>query len=191
MTIPRILQALILMVLIPAAYAVVEASGPHGQGSDTIGRNTVPSSLSVVAHGNATVIGAGSESNPPIVTPEPPISIEPVRNQSMTASVSIKAAVDSRNESAVITFDITGSSLTIGSKTYAVVNGTGIFNQRSLVVVLHAAVTSSGTSSMLILIGHADSALSSNGSVGVMFGSPESKLAGKFFLSLKGTLTLS
>ncbi len=183
------------MVLIPAAYAVVETSGPRGQGSDTIRPNAVPSSLAVVAHGNATVIGAGNESNPPmpslIVTTEPPVSIGPVENQSMTASVSIKATVDSRNESAVITFDITGSLLTIGSKTYTVVNGTGIFNQRSLVVVLHATVTLAGTSSILVLIGHADSALSSNGSVGVMFGSPESKLAGKFFLSLKGTLTLS
>jgi hypothetical protein len=44
---------------------------------------------------------------------------------------------------------------------------------------------------ILVLFGHTDEALSDSGSVSVTFDMPQSKLASKFFLELKGTLTLS
>ncbi len=194
MAIPRILQAVLLLSLIPAtAYAIVETRGPQGQ---TPLATAKLASLAIQANGKATPIGNGS--TPQIDTPavalpsipaRPPVSTSSPSAQ-MMANVSITSMIQQSN-SAVIVYNITGTSLTIGDKTYKVVNGTGIFNQQSLVVVLHATVTLGDTTGVLILIGQAEHALSTTGSVGVTFTSPQSKLAGKFFLSLKGTLTLS
>lgn len=194
MAIPRILQALLLLSLIPAtAVAIVETRGPHGQTPPATARL---SSLSIKASGTATPIGNGSipqiENLPvtvPVVPIRPAVPI-PSSSQQVKANVSITSTV-LHNNTGVIVYNITGTSLTIGDKTYRVVNGTGIFNQQSLVVVLHATVTLGDTTGVLILIGQADHALSTTGSVGVTFTSPQSKLAGQFFLSLKGSLTLS
>lgn len=90
-------------------------------------------------------------------------------------------------------FNVTGTSLTIGSTTYHVVNVTGVFNQHSMIVVLDATVTNGSTTGHLILIGKVAGTTSGEGTHGfnVSFGSPQSKLAASFFLSLDGTLTLS
>lgn len=200
MAIPKLLQAVLILSLIPAtAYAVA-----------TVGRPDHPSpasaelaALSITADGDAVAIGdmdhtadAGKpESTPPRLPITLPISDDiemmPPAGDVSAANVSITATVLQRNSSAVIAFNITGTSLTIGETTYQVVNGTGIFNQRSLVVVLHATVSTGDWTGTLILIGHADEALSDPDSVGVTFDSPQSKLASKFFLDLSGTLTLS
>ncbi len=92
-----------------------------------------------------------------------------------------------------ITFNVTGTSLVIGSTTYTVDNGTGIFNQHSMVVVVQATVTSGSTSGHLVLKGVATKASTVEGAGGysVSFTDPQSKLAGSFFLSLDGTLTIS
>jgi hypothetical protein len=81
--------------------------------------------------------------------------------------------------------------LKIGSTTYSSSDGKGIFNQHSLVVVIHATVTSGSTSAELILIGRAGASLTTASSTTVDFSSPQSKLASIDFLSLKGTLTVS
>jgi len=118
--------------------------------------------------------------------------IRPPDDEMSVASVSISATVIQKNSSAVIAYRVeAGGSLTIGETTYDIVNGTGIFNQHSLVVVLHATVQSGDWTGMLILHGHATQALSDPGTVSVDFDTPQSKLAAKFFLELEGTLTLS
>ena len=90
-------------------------------------------------------------------------------------------------------FNVTRTSLQIGSTTYSVGNGIGIFNQHSMVVVVHATVMSGSTTGHLVLIGRVTGPAATEGGNGfnVSFGSPESKLASGFFLSLDGTLIIS
>ena len=199
MALPKLLQAVLILSLIPAtAYAVATVGRPDHPSPASMGLAT----LSITADGNARAIGntgqmvdARPESTPPSLPITLPVSgdieMMPPAGDVSPASVLITATVLQKNSSAVIAFNITGTSLTIGETTYQVVNGTGIFNQRSLVVVLHATVTTSDWTGTLVLIGHADQALSDPESVGVTFDSPQSKLASKFFLDLSGTLTLS
>ena len=198
MAISKLLQAILVLSLIPVgAYAVTTAS----QSSHTPASLAL-SSLSIAADGNATAIGSMEhidDSRPELSDLSLPVSIPVTDNPEMrppsgeesTASVSINATVVQKNSSAVIVYRLSGSSLTIGGTNYQIVNGTGIFNQRSLVLVLHATVQSGDWTGMLILHGHADQALSDPGTVSVNFDTPQSKLAAKFFLELEGTLTLS
>jgi hypothetical protein len=111
-------------------------------------------------------------------------------SQNVHVDVSVSSKIANQND-ALVQFNITSVTLKIGSTTYTGTNGTGIFNQRSLVVIVHATVTSGSTSGMLILIGHASASLTTNGTTTVTFSSPQSKLASNDFLSLKGTLTVS
>jgi len=199
MAISKLLQAILVLSLIPVgAYAVTTAS----QSSHTPASLAL-SSLSIAADGNATMIGSMEhidDSRPELSDLSLPVSIPVTDNPEMrppsgeesTASVSISATVIQKNSSAVIAYRVeTGSSLTIDETTYDIVNGTGIFNQHSLVVVLHATVQSGDWTGTLILHGHAKQALSAPGTVSVDFDTPQSKLAAKFFLELEGTLTLS
>ena len=196
MAISKLLQTILVLSLIPVgAYAVTTAS----QSSHTPASLGL-SSLSIAADGNATVIGNmdGVDDARPAELSLPvsiPIGnspeMRPPNGEMSAASVSISATVVQKNSSAVIAYKVSGSSLTIGGTTYQIVNGTGIFNQHSLVVVLHATVQSGDWTGMLILHGRATQALSDPGTVSVDFDTPQSKLAAKFFLELKGTLTLS
>jgi hypothetical protein len=194
MALPKLLQAVLILSLIPAtAYAVATVGRPDHPSPASVGLAT----LSITADGNAAAIGdmdhtadAGiPKSAPPSLPITLPISDDiemmPPAGDNSAAIVSITATVLQKNSSAVIAFNITGTSLTIGGTPYQIVNGTGIFNQRSRVVVLHATVTTGDWMGILILYGHADQDLS------VTFDSPQSKLASKFFLELKGTLTLA
>jgi hypothetical protein len=104
--------------------------------------------------------------------------------------VSVSAKIANQND-AVVQFNVTSVTLKIGSTTYTGINGTGILNQHSLVVVVHATVTSGSTSGMLILIGHAGASLTTTSTTSVDFSSPQSKLASSDFLSLTGSLTVS
>ncbi len=195
--ISKLLRAVLILSLLPVAtYAVAVAThGNHEPASIGLG------TFSLVAEGHATAIGItadkgnGGESGPtsrsmPVILPiTDEIEIQP--SVDLSASISISAAVIQEDSSAVITYDVTGNHLTMDGTLYEIVNGTGIFNQQSLVVVLHATVTTGDWTGTLVLIGHADEALSDPDSVGVTFDSPQSKLASKFFLDLSGTLTLS
>jgi len=63
-----------------------------------------------------------------------------------------------------------------------------------MIVVLHATVTNGSTTGHLILIGTVAGTFTGEGSgngFNVAFGSPQSKLASSFFLSLDGTMTIS
>ena len=190
----RLFQAVFLLALVPAtAYAAMVASHPSAQ--------VVPagklSSLSIKSfQGNATKIGNSTTSH----TPEaqiPPVaaSSQAAHSQSgsslVAASIIIISKIIRQNEG-VIFFNVTGTSLTIhsatGLETFNVADGTGIFNQHSLVVNVHATVTMGTDSAQLILIGEATS---TTGNITVGFASPQSKLAGSLFLSFDATLTIS
>jgi len=199
MAISKLLQTILVLSLIPVgAYAVTTAS----QSSHTPASIGL-TSLSIAADGNAIAIGSMDhidESRPELGEVSLPVStpvgdnleMRPPNGVMLAANVSISATVVQKNSSAVIAYRVeTGGSLTIGETTYDIVNGTGIFNQHSLVVVLHATVQSGDWTGMLILYGHAKQALSGPGTVSVDFDTPQSKLAAKFFLGLEGTLTLS
>lgn len=196
MAISKLLQAILVLALIPVgAYAVTTAS----QSSHTPASMGL-TSLSIAADGNATAIGNmdGVDDARPAELSLPvsiPIGnspeMRPPNGEMSAASVSISATVVQKNSSAVIAYKVIGSSLTIGGTNYQIVNGTGIFNQHSLVVVLHATVQSGDWTGVLILHGHTDQDLSDTGTVSVNFDTPQSKLASKFFLELEGTLTLS
>jgi hypothetical protein len=196
MAISKLLQTILVLSLIPVgAYAVTTAS----QSSHTPASLGL-SSLSIAADGNGTVIGnmdgvdgarPGELSLPVSIPIGSSPEMRPPNGEMSTASVSISATVVQKNGSAVIAYKVSGSSLTIGGTTYQIVNGTGIFNQHSLVVVLHATVQSGDWTGVLILHGHAKQALSDPGTISVDFDTPQSKLAAKFSLELEGTLTLS
>jgi hypothetical protein len=150
--------------------------------------------LSCSISGNATPIGNATKSSTPKADLVAVVaSSSPVGSSSQPASVHATASIVStivKKTNGTWMFNITGTVLTIGSTHYNVINGTGIFNQHSLVIIVHATVTNGGTTSRLVLIGEANGALTSS-SVGVTFDAPQSKLAGRFFLSLDGTLTLA
>jgi hypothetical protein len=74
--------------------------------------------------------------------------------------MSVSAKIENQND-AVIGFDVTSVTLKIGSTTYTGSDGTGIFNQLSLIIVVNASVSSGSSSGMLILIGHASASLTS------------------------------
>ncbi len=194
----RILYATLILLLVPAAVYAVTFRQPSHPGRASVDLSTI----SITANGNATRVGqpaerselAHPESTPislPVVLPATERTTTPVAADASSASVSITATVVERNNTSVIAFDADGISLTIEGVTYNVVNGTGIFNQRSLVVVFHGTVQTGDWTGTLILIGRADQALSDPGTVAVAFNSPQSKLASKFFLELDGTLRLA
>jgi hypothetical protein len=155
-------------------------------------------SLSISVSGNATKIGNSTEtassSHAPTDSPATTstVLLAPSGQPTVTANAQIVATVI-RSNNGTIMFNVTGTSLTIGTTTYNVANGTGIFNQHSMIVVLHATVTNGSTTGHLILIGEVTGTAPGEGShnLSVSFGSPQSKLAASFFLSLDGTLTLS
>lgn len=198
MAISKLLQTILVLSLIPAgAYAVATANNlSHTPAS--VGLN----SLSITANGNATAIGSmehADDSRPelselglPVLIPiSDDLQIGPPSGEMSEASLSVDATVLRKNSSVVIQYSVSGGLLTIGETTYELVNGTGIFNQQSLVVVLHATVQSGDWTGTLILHGHTDQALTDPGSVSLNLDMPQSKLASRFFLELKGTLTLS
>lgn len=106
-------------------------------------------------------------------------------SQSTHADVSVSVKIGNQND-AVIGFNVTNVTLKIGPTTYTGSDGSGIFNQHSLIVVVHAPVSSGSNYGMLILIGHASASLTSSTSLTIDFSSPQSKLASNDFLSLKG-----
>jgi hypothetical protein len=188
MTIPRLLVVALLLSIVPAtAYGVVATHSSHSSAD-----SSKFSSLSISASGNATAIGNDSASHSPPSQVSSSVSADASATSSQTVhtDVSVSAKIANQND-AVVQFNVTGVTLTIGSTTYTGDNGTGIFNQHSLVVIVHASVSSGSSSEMLILIGHATVSVTTNGSTTVTFSSPQSKLASSDFLSLKGTLTVS
>jgi hypothetical protein len=189
MAIPRLLAVALLLSIVPAtAYAVVATHTLQAAPASS----TKLSSLSISVSGNATTIGNDSAppSPPnqalPTIATEAPATSSPI----IHSDVMLSAKVANQNDG-VVQFNITSVTLKIGSTTYTGINGTGIFNQHSLVVVVHASVSSGSSSGMLILIGHASASLTTNGSTTVTFSSPQSKLASSDFLSLTGKLTVS
>jgi len=186
---PKLLVVALLLSIIPAtAYAVVAT---HSSQAPSVS-STKLTSLSIAVSGNATTIGNVSA---PHVLPDqvlPTVATEASAESapSVHADVSVSAKISNQND-AVMQFNVTSVTLKIGSTTYTGSNGTGIFNQHSLIVVIHASVSSDTSSGMLILIGHASASLTTNGTTTLTFSSPESKLASSDFLSLKGTLNVS
>ncbi len=116
-----------------------------------------------------------------------------ISNQSVTQSASISLTVKVERVSfggAILS--VTGGSLMIGSDTWTVSNGRGLLNFHSGKVLLKVSIKdSSGNTSHLVLFGkvtgHLSSTLNVNDSFNVDFLSHQSKLAGKWFLDLKGT----
>ncbi len=198
MTKRKILYATLILLLTPAAVYAVAFRQPSHPGPAAVDLATI----SFTANGTATRVGQPAERSElahpertpislPVVLPAPERRMTPIAADASSASVSITAAVVERNNTSVIAFGADGTSLTIGGATYQVVDGTGIFNQQSLVVVFHGTVQTGDWTGTLILVGHADQTLSDPGSVAVTFNSPQSKLASKFFLELDGTLRLA
>ena len=115
-----------------------------------------------------------------------------ISNQSVTqsASVSLTVRVERVSFGGAI-LSVTGGSLMIGSDTWTVSNGRGLLNFHSGKVLLKVSVKdSSGNTSHLVLFGkltaHLSSTLNVNYSFHVDLLSHQSKLAGKWFLDLKG-----
>ena len=189
MTMPKLLVVALLLSIIPAtAYAVVAT---HSSQAPSVS-STKLASLSIAVSGNATTIGNDSAPRVPANQVLPTVATEASAQSSPSAhaDVSVSAEISNQND-AVMQFNVTSITLKIGSTTYTGINGTGIFNQHSLIVVIHASVSSSSSSGMLILIGHAGASLTTNGTTTLTFSSPQSKLASSDFLSLTGKLTVS
>jgi hypothetical protein len=189
MAIPRLLVVALLLSLVPAtAFAVIVTHSSQAP----LASSTKLSSLSIAVSGNATAIGSDPTPHVPPNQLLPAISTKASAgsSQSVHADVSVSAKIANQND-AVVQFNVTSVTLKIGSTTYTGINGTGILNQHSLVVVVHATVTSGSTSGMLILIGHAGASLTTTSTTSVDFSSPQSKLASSDFLSLTGSLTVS
>ena len=194
MAMMRLFQAVFLLALVPAtAYAAMVASHASTPIVPATGNLT---SLSINSfHGNATTIGNSTSQMSDAQIPPVAVSSQATRSQSgsgpVSASVSIASKIIRQNNGTIV-FNVTGTSLIIhsatGIQTFNVVNGTGIFNQHSLIVNVHATVTMGTETAQLILIGTANS---TTGSITVRFESPQSKLAGSFFLSFDATLTIS
>jgi hypothetical protein len=158
-------------------------------------------SLSISVSGNATKIGNSTETSSSSHETDPTI-VSLVSYQSLpelaapastttTASADITATVV-HSTNGTIVFNVTGTRLVIGTTTYTVVNGTGIFNQHSMGVHIEATVVNGSTTSHLVLNGEVTGTISGETTgFNVSFNDPQSKLAGSFFLSLDGTLTLS
>ena len=188
MTIPRLLIVAFLLSIVPAtAFGVIATHSSH----EPLASSTKLSSLSISASGTATTIGKDPTTHVPPKEALPAIAADATTTSlpSVTADVSVTAKIINQND-AVVQFNITSVTLKIGSTTYTGSDGTGIFNQHSLVVVVHASVTSGSTTGMLILIGHATASLTTNGTTTVTFTSPQSKLASSDSLSLTGPLTV-
>ena len=160
-----------------------------------------PTSFSLVADGNATPIGIQGNPRDGVISPEPGLPSPPVLfpigdevemiphpSNASEASLRLDAVVIQRNSTGVVSYEITGGSVAVDGTSYQVVNGTGIINQNSLVVAAHVTVESDHWRGMLILVGRAGHALSSSGTVDVVFRSPESKLASRYFLDLRGSI---
>ncbi len=189
MAIPRILAIALLLSIIPATAFAAVATHSALQPSAS---STKLSSLSINVSGNATTVGDRATPSVPTTQVIPALVSDTPEAASQTfhATVTISSKVVNQND-AIVQFNVTSVTLQIGSTTYTGTNGTGIFNQHSLVVVVHASVTSGSTSGMLILIGYASTSLTTDGSTTVTFSSPQSKLTSSDFLSLKGPLTVS
>ena len=189
MTISKLLVVALLLSLIPAtAYAVVATHSSQAP----LASSSKLTSLSIAVSGNATTIGNSSTPNVPPKQVSPMIitATSTESSQTFKTDASVSAKVVEQNNG-TIAFNVTSVTLKIGSTTYTGNDGSGIFNQHSLVVVVHATVTSGTSSEMLILIGHASASAGTDASLTVTFSSPQSKLASDDFLSLEGTLTLS
>lgn len=198
-SVQRLIPIVLLLALVPvAAYAAVGTLHTQAQPSVVAPSSTTNTSLSISVSGNATKIGNSTETASTSHTDMDSTAssssaiLAPPDQTSVHANALITATVI-RSNNGTMMFNVTGTSLTIGSTTYNVINGTGIFNQHSMIVVLHATVTSDSTTGHLILIGEVTGTTSGEGTHGfnVSFGSPQSKLTASFFLSLDGTLTLS
>ncbi len=198
-SVQRLIPVVLLLALVPvAAYTAVGTL--HTQAHVTIvsPSSTTNTSVSISVSGNATKIGnstrtAPSHAHTDSTAASSPAAGAPPDRATVTASATIKATVI-RGTNGTMMFNVTGTSLTIGSTTYTVANGSGIFNQHSMIVVLHATVTNGSTTGHLILIGTVAGTFTGEGSgngFNVAFGSPQSKLASSFFLSLDGTMTIS
>ncbi len=187
----RLFQAVFLLALVPATvYAAMVTAHPSATLVPATDKLT---SLSIKSfEGNATRIGNSTTPTtpepdvPPVALPSQAAQPQPGSGL-VSASVNITSKIIRQNEG-VILFNVTGTSLRIGSETFMVVDGTGIFNLHSLVVNVHATVTMGSDSGQLVLIGRAGS---TTGSTMVGFASPQSKLAGSFFLSFDAKLTVS
>jgi hypothetical protein len=189
MAIPRLLVVALLLSIVPAtAFGVIATHSSQARFTSS----TKLSSLSIAVSGNATTVGNEPATHvpPDQVLPAVAAQASAESSQNVHADVSVSAKIANQND-AIVQFNITSVTLKIGSTTYTASNGTGIFNQQSLIVVVHASVSSGSSSGMLILIGHASASLTTNGTTTVTFSSPQSKLASNDFLSLKGTLTVS
>jgi hypothetical protein len=189
MAIPRLLVVALLLSLVPAtAFAVIATHSSQAP----LASSTKLGSLSIAVSGNATAIGTDPTSNvrPNQMLPATATEASAESSQSVHADVSVSANIANQND-ALVQFNITSVTLKIGSTTYTGSNGTGIFNQHSLVVVVHASVSSGSDSRMLILIGYASTSLTTNGVTTVTFLSPQGKLASSDFLSLTGKLTVT
>ena len=195
MRIVRLFQAVFLLALVPVtAYAAMVASNASAPVVPSAGKLA---SLSITSfHGNATKIG-NSTAAPATEADIPPVAAPSQAAQSQSSSGLVSASVKIvsniiHHNNGTIVFTVTGTSLTIhsttGLETFNVVDGTGIFNKQSLVVIVHATVTMGSESNQLVLIGRATS---TTGTITVGFASPQSKLAGSFFLSFDATLTIS
>ena len=199
MSVHRLISIALLIALVPmAAYTALGTlhSTTHATPATASGGSN--SSLSISASGNSSGIGKSSGALHSDQAKDQSSSSTPPQtgNEKATtpgSSVQIAASIV-HTTNGTITFTVTSGSLLIGSTSYKVDNGTGIFNQHSMIVVVQATVTSGSTTAHLVLKGEATKA-SSNGEGGtgynVSFTDPQSKLAGHFFLSLDGTLTIN
>ncbi len=199
-SVQRLILVVLLLALVPvAAYTAVGTMHNQAHVPVVSPSTTTNASVSISVSGNATKIGNSTRTAPSThnhadstAASSPALGAPPDR-ATVTASVTIKATVI-RTTNGTMLFNVTGTSLTIGSTTYTVTNGSGIFNQHSMIVVLHATVTNGGTTGHMILVGRVTATLTGEGAgngFSVAFGSPQSKLASSFFLSVDGTMTIS
>lgn len=197
MSVHRLISIALLIALVPvAAYTALGTL--HSTTHATPASGGSNSSLSISASGNSSAIGKSSGAPHSDIAKDQPSSSTPPQagNEEATtpgSSVQIAASIV-HTTNGTIRFNVTSGSLVIGSTTYKVDNGTGILNQHSMIVIVQATVTSGSTTAHLVLKGEATKA-ASNAEAGigydVSFTDPQSKLAGHFFLSLDGTLTIN
>jgi hypothetical protein len=115
-----------------------------------------------------------------------------ISNQTVTESATLMLTVKVvRASFGGAILSVTGGSLMVGSDTWTVDSGRGLLNFHSGKVLLKVSVKdNSGNTSHLVLfgkiVGHLASTIDVGNSFNVDFLSHQSKLAGKWFLDLKG-----
>lgn len=197
MSVRRFISIALLIALVPVAgYTVMGTL--HSTTHATLASGGSNSSLSISASGNSSVIGksSGAPHSDNVKDQSSSSAPPPSGNEKATtpgSSIQIAASI-LHSTNGTIRFNVTSGSLVIGSTTYKVDNGTGIFNQHRMIVVVQATVTSGSSTAHLVLKGEATKA-TSNGEGGtgydVSFTDPQSKLARHFLLSLDGSLTIN